>query len=148
VHEQEFLISRKTAIVSGGVVLAAAALSACTTYGKAPSQAPAGGSPSEGATAPRTPGSAALASTADVPVGSGLIVDDVVLTQPSAGVFKAFSTVCTHAGCAVSKIADGTIDCPCHGSKFNLDGTVAKGPASRPLDPKPIAVKGTSIVRA
>ena len=147
-HEREFLISRKTAIASGGVVLAAAALSACTTYGKTPSPAPAGGSPSEGATAPRPPGAATLATTADVPVGSGLIVDDVVLTQPSAGVFKAFSTVCTHAGCSGSKIADGTIDCPCHGSKFNLDGTVAKGPASRPLDPKPIAVEGTSIVLA
>lgn len=145
-HEQEFVVSRKTAIISGGVVLAAAALSACTTYGKAPS--PASGPPSEGPTAPGPPGAAALATTADVPVGSGLIVDDVVLTQPSAGVFKAFSTVCTHAGCAVSKIADGTIDCPCHGSKFNLDGTVAKGPASRPLEPKSIAVKGTSIVRA
>jgi len=146
VQEEEFVVSRKTAIVSGGVVLAAAALSACTTYGKAPSPAPAGGPPSEGATAPRPP-AAALATTADVPVGSGLIVDDVVLTQPSAGVFKAFSTVCTHAGCAVSKIAEGTIDCPCHGSKFNLDGTVAKGPASKPLNPKSIAVEGTSIVR-
>ena len=146
-QEEEFVVSRKTAIVSGGVVLAAAALSACTTYGKAPSPALASGPPSEGATAPRS-AAAALATTADVPVGSGLIVDDVVLTQPSAGVFKAFSTVCTHAGCAVSKIAEGTIDCPCHGSKFNLDGTVAKGPASRPLDPKPIAVEGTSIVLA
>lgn len=76
-----------------------------------------------------------------------MIIDDVVLTQPSAGVFKAFSAVCTHAGCTVSKIAEGTIDCPCHGSKFNLDGTVAKGPASRPLDPKSIAVEGTSIIR-
>lgn len=147
-HEQEFVISRKTAIVSGGVVLTAAALSACTTYGKTPSPAPAGGAPSEDAPAPRPPGAAALATTADVPVGSGLIVDDVVLTQPSAGVFKAFSTVCTHAGCTVSKIAEGTIDCPCHGSKFNLDGTVAQGPASRPLEPKRIAVEGSSIVRA
>lgn len=70
-HEKEFVISRKTAIVSGGVVLTAAALSACTTYGKTPSPAPAGGSPSEGATAPRPPGAPALATTADVPVGSG-----------------------------------------------------------------------------
>lgn len=146
-HEQEFVISRKTAIVSGGVVLTAAALSACTTYGKTPPPEPAGGSPSERVPAPRPTGAAALATTADVPVGSGLIVDDVVLTQPSAGVFKAFSTVCTHAGCTVSKIADGTIDCPCHGSKFNLDGTVANGPASRPLESKSIAVEGTSIVR-
>ena len=144
-QEEEFVISRKTAIIGGGAVLTAAALSACTTYGKAPSPAPADGSPPAGATAPEA-GAAALATTADVPVGSGLIVDGVVLTQPSAGVFKGFSTVCPHAGCSVSKIADGTIDCPCHGSKFNLDGTVAKGPASKPLEPKRIVVQGSSIV--
>jgi Rieske Fe-S protein len=146
-QEEEFVISRKTAIC-GGAVLTAAVLSACTTYGKAPSPAPADGSPPTEAAAPGTPGGAALATTADVPVGSGLIVDGVVLTQPSAGVFKGFSTVCTHAGCSVSKIADGTIDCPCHGSKFNLDGTVAKGPASRPLQSKDIVIQGSSIVLA
>ena len=148
-QEEEFVISRKTAIIGGGAVLTAAALSACTTYGKAPSQAPADGSPPADATAaPGTPGAAALATTADVPVGSGLIVDGVVLTQPSAGVFKGFSTVCPHAGCSVSKIADGTIDCPCHGSKFNLDGSVANGPATRPLPAEAISVQGDSIVRS
>jgi Rieske Fe-S protein len=75
-----------------------------------------------------------------------VITGDIVLTQPSAGVFKAFSAVCTHAGCTVSKVANGTIDCPCHGSKFNLDGTVATGPASRPLEPKTVLVRGDSIV--
>ena len=75
------------------------------------------------------PAANAIAKTADVPVGSGVIVDKVVVTQPSAGVFKGFSAKCTHKGCIVDKIADGTIDCPCHGSKFNLDGSVANGPA-------------------
>jgi Rieske Fe-S protein len=79
-------------------------------------------------------------------VGSGVIVDDIVVTQPSAGVFKGFSAKCTHKGCMVDKVADGTIDCPCHGSKFNLDGTVAKGPADKPLATENISVQGDSIV--
>jgi len=87
-----------------------------------------------------------LAKTADVPVGSGVIVDDVVVTQPAAGDFKGFSSVCTHAGCNVSEIVDGVIVCPCHGSKFNLDGSVANGPATKPLEAKAVAVQGDSIV--
>ncbi len=81
-----------------------------------------------------------------MPVGSGIIVDDVVIIQPTAGVFKGFSSVCTHAGCNVNKIADGKIVCPCHNSQFNLDGTVAKGPAKTPLDAKAVVVQGDSIV--
>ncbi|KAA0100064.1 Rieske (2Fe-2S) protein [Mycolicibacterium sp. P1-18] len=145
-HDDEFVISRKTAIISGGTVLTAAVLSACTTYGKAPTPPPDGGSPADATV--REPSGTALATTSDVPVGSGLIVDGVVLTQPSAGVFNGFSAVCTHAGCSVSKIADGTIDCPCHGSKFNLDGTVANGPASKPLEPKSIVIEDDSILLA
>jgi Rieske Fe-S protein len=73
-------------------------------------------------------------------------VGDVVVTQPSAGVFKGFSATCTHKGCTVDKVADGTIDCPCHGSKFNLDGSVAHGPAQKPLQVEAITVQGDSIV--
>ena len=106
--------------------------------------------PAQAARASKTSGPAApdgaIAKTSDVPVGSGVIVDDVVVTQPAAGDFKAFSSTCTHKGCTVNKIADGTIDCPCHGSKFNLDGTVAKGPATKPLEAKNISVEGDSIV--
>jgi Rieske Fe-S protein len=69
-----------------------------------------------------------------------------VVTQPTAGVFKGFSATCTHAGCTVKNVADGTINCPCHGSKFNLDGTVANGPAARPLEAKTVSVQGDSIV--
>ena len=75
-----------------------------------------------------------------------MIIDKVVVTQPTAGVFKGFSAKCTHAGCTVNKVADGTIDCPCHGSKYNLDGTVAHGPAQKPLEAENITVQGDSIV--
>ncbi len=139
---------RRNVIVGAGIGLAAAVLAACTTSEKKPaaepSSSPAGSAPagSSGAPAPAT----ALAKTADVPVGSGVIVDDIVVTQPTAGVFEAFSTVCPHAGCNVSKVTDGLISCPCHGSKFKLDGTVAEGPAKKPLETKVIKVQGDSIV--
>ena len=89
-----------------------------------------------------------ITKTSEVPVGGGVIVGEVVVTQPAAGDFKGFSSKCTHKGCTVNKVADGTIDCPCHGSKFNLDGSVANGPATQPLETKAIAVQGDSIVSA
>src|ERR1044072_1760810 len=76
---------------------------------------------------------AAVTTTADVPVGSGVIVDDIVVTQPTAGVFKGFSSVCPHAGCNVSSVENGNIVCPCHGRRFDLAGAVVKGPAPTPL---------------
>jgi len=49
---------------------------------------------------------------------------------------KAFSTRCTHAGCRLSQEINGTIICPCHGSRFDaMTGRVVNGPAFRPLDP-------------
>ena len=80
-------------------------------------------------------------------VGSGVIVGDIVVTQPTAGVFKGLSAICTHAGCTVSAVAGETIKCPCHGSRYNLDGSVARGPAFAPLRAEPISVQGDSIVR-
>ncbi|MFC9946894.1 Rieske (2Fe-2S) protein [Streptomyces pratensis] len=97
---------------------------------------------------PPASGGAELTGTADVPVGGGTIFKDrkIVVTQPAAGEFKAFSAVCTHAGCIVSTVADGTIDCACHGSRFSIkDGAVENGPATRPLPAERITVEGDSI---
>jgi Rieske Fe-S protein len=140
---------RKQFLLGAGVGLAASVLAACTTYGKkpeagsAPPTSTVGATPGTGAPGPAP---TAIAKTADVPVGSGVVVDEIVVTQPSAGEFKGFSTTCTHAGCAVNEVVDGTINCPCHGSKYNLDGSVANGPATKALEAKAVTVQGDSIV--
>ena len=139
-------LPRQQVIRGAGLVLTAGALAACSGGGDKAAATNDSSTTSAPAAAPLSGG--AIAKTADVPVGSGVIVDDVVVTQPSAGDFKAFSSTCTHKGCAVNKVADGTIDCPCHGSKYNLDGTVANGPATAPLEAKTISVQGDSIVLA
>ena len=89
----------------------------------------------------------ALGPASEVPVGGGMIYAEqkVVVTQPQQGDYVGLSATCTHQGCTVGEVADGTINCPCHGSRFNLDGTVANGPASEPLPEKPISVKGGTI---
>jgi Rieske Fe-S protein len=110
---------------------------------------PASGQPASPQPASGQPPSLAL--TSDVPVGGGKILADkkIVITQPRAGSFEAFTAVCTHQGCAVSSVSGGTINCPCHGSKFGIaNGSVVTGPAASALAPVSIKVQGTSIVRA
>ena len=141
----ELAVSRQKVLIGAGLGLVAAVIAACSSSGKTSESSPTSAAPSAPASA-ASPAAKAIAKTTDVPVGSGLIVGNVVVTQPSPGVFKAFSAKCTHAGCMVNKIADGTIDCPCHGSKFNMDGTVANGPAAAPLASENVTVQGDSIV--
>lgn len=137
---------RQQVLRGAGLVLAAGALAAC---GKNSDSADASAETStDDPTAGPPAAEQAIAQTADVPVGGGVIVGDVVVTQPAAGTFNGFSAKCTHAGCTLNKIADGTIDCPCHGSRFYLDGTVAKGPATKPLESRAVVVQGDSIVLA
>ncbi|MGZ8802588.1 MAG: QcrA and Rieske domain-containing protein [Mycobacterium sp.] len=131
----EVRVPRKTVIACAGVGLAAIALAAWSSGGDA------GGQPAASSAVPDV-----LTKTTDVPVGSGVIVGETVVTQPAAGDFKAFSAVCTHTGCLINEVADGTINCPCHGSKFSLDGAVVNGPATRPLNAEAITVQGDSII--
>ncbi|MEU6411206.1 Rieske (2Fe-2S) protein [Microbispora sp. NPDC046933] len=96
-------------------------------------------------------GGGELAKTSDIPQGGGKVFkdQDVVVTQPEAGQFKAFSAKCTHQGCPVSSVSNNEIVCPCHGSKFSAkDGSVTNGPATKPLAEKAITVSGDSITLA
>jgi nitrite reductase/ring-hydroxylating ferredoxin subunit len=112
--------SRRTVLLGAGAVgaaAAAAALAACSSDSK-----PAGSTPTKAAAGP-------LAKTSDIPVGGGKIFTSpqVVVTQPTAGTFKAFTSICTHQGCPVTQISNGLIMCPCHGSEYSItDGSVKR----------------------
>lgn len=94
------------------------------------------------------PGPVSIAA-ADVPIGGGVVIASgpYVVTQPSPGQFKAFSGVCTHTGCAVSKVPADGIFCACHGSVFAIaDGAVLRGPATSPLPEVPFRRQGDTLV--
>jgi Rieske Fe-S protein len=141
--------SRRAVLAGAGAIAAVTMVGGCATYDAG------GGAPPPPPLPPAQPGAdgvaappAALAQTGDIPVGSAVIFADrqVVVSQPAAGQFKAFTAVCTHQGCLVSDVQGQTIVCNCHGSKFNAaDGSVAGGPAGRPLKEVGIVVEGTDI---
>ena len=129
--------SRRAVLAAGGAIGVAGALAACGSgSGSATPTAPSsksGGTPTT------------LGPSTDVPVSGGKVYekDQVVVTQPAQGEFKAFSAVCPHQGCLVSSVADNVILCPCHGSLFNATtGAVEQGPAVRGL--APMAVKDSN----
>jgi Rieske Fe-S protein len=106
------------------------------------------GSGSSAAASAGSGAAGALASTSEIPVGSGMVfaARQVVVTQPTAGEYKAFTAVCTHMGCIVNQVSHGTIDCPCHGSEYSIKtGAVVRGPAPLPLAAKKIKITGESI---
>ena len=137
--------SRRAAIAGVGLAGLAAALTACGASGGSGSGSAQGSSNSGGSSGD------ALASTSEIPVGGGKVfsAEQVVVTQPAAGKFRAFSAVCTHEQCLVDRVANGTIDCPCHGSEFSVkNGSVVSGPAPSPLPEKSITVAGGKITLA
>ncbi|MFF7840306.1 Rieske (2Fe-2S) protein [Streptomyces ossamyceticus] len=154
--------ARRTMMAAAGAAGLAVALTACgsgdDSSGSSGTGGDAGGSANGGSTSgggtggdDAGSGGTELAKTSDIPEGGGKIFEDknVVITQPKAGEFKAFSSTCTHRGCAVKTVADGVINCPCHQSNFSItDGSVKSGPATEALPAKEIKVSGTSITLA
>jgi len=161
--------SRRDVLAMAGVgVLGAGLLAACggssdgaasaPTTAAAPTTAP----PTTGApttTAPTTAAPTSAAPTAagftvqttDIPVGSGKIYDQqkLVVTQPTAGQFKAFSAVCPHQGCNVAAIENEQIQCPCHASLFDITtGDRISGPAQTGLSTEKLTVSGTTVTVA
>ncbi|KJY44746.1 MULTISPECIES: Rieske (2Fe-2S) protein [unclassified Streptomyces] len=140
--------TRRTVLAAGAVAaLAGGTLTACGGEDKNPKSEPGSASTPQAAQSPSpssgTGGGKSLLKSSAVPVGGGTILKEekLVVTQPTAGSFRCFTAVCTHQGCLVNKVEAGTIDCPCHGSKFEIaNGAVAHGPATRPLAEKKISV--------
>ena len=139
--------TRRAVLAGAAGIAAVSVMAACGNDGGTDSSA-GSGSNNAGGTGGKTGGNGSLPKTTDVPVGGGVVVAgaDVVITQPSAGQFKAFSATCTHQGCTVADVSGGTINCGCHFSKFSAtDGSVKNGPATQPLPEKKITVSGTTI---
>lgn len=93
---------------------------------------------------------AVVSIPADVPTGLS-VVESVVVYREPGGAIHAFSGRCTHLGCRIDRVIGDEAVCPCHGSRYKADGTVAAGPASRPLrrlriDPDPAAGGWTARV--
>ncbi|WP_221176964.1 Rieske (2Fe-2S) protein [Nocardioides pocheonensis] len=137
-----------TGLAAAGVALplvAACGSSGSDSTGTVPST---GTSPTAAGTPASGGGGGGGIKTSEIPVGGGKIfpAQNIVVTQPTAGQFKAFSAICTHQGCPVNRVAGGTIDCPCHGSQFSIvDGSVKGGLAQRPLPEKTVKVTGDTL---
>ncbi len=138
-------VSRRTVVLGS---LSAGLLTACGNGATAnpSSPGPASVAASQG---PVSPG---LVPTSQVPLGGGAVVSDaqgnpVVVVQPAAGQYLAYSAVCPHAGCPVSEVSQNQIICPCHGSVFSsTDGSVLGGPAPSGLTPIPVKVSAGEVV--
>jgi Rieske Fe-S protein len=152
--------SSRRAVLAGTCAACVASLAGCARYTTSNGLAGAPAAPATTSSAPAGGGlsgggggaaSDVLAKTTDIPVGGGKILtaQKIVITQPTAGAFHAFTAICTHQGCIVDQVGGGTIDCPCHGSKYSaVNGSVVNGPATLPLAAVSIKVQGTSIIQA
>jgi cytochrome b6-f complex iron-sulfur subunit len=88
-----------------------------------------------------------VARPEDVAVGTVLVLSrhKIYVVRSSAG-FYALSSTCTHLGC-MTRYENRAIACPCHGSRFDLDGNVRGGPAPRPLPRLHISIdRGVLVV--
>ncbi|GAB3827585.1 hypothetical protein GCM10027610_011040 [Dactylosporangium cerinum] len=130
---------------------AAGLLTACGDDPEPPAAAAANpkGAPAATSTSATPAPAASLANTADVPVGGGTIVGDVLVVQPVAGTFKAYDAACPHKGVKVSPPKDGVATCPAHNSTFAItDGARMSGPATSGLKEIAITVDGSRIKQA
>jgi Rieske Fe-S protein len=124
-------LSRRSVIAGAAAIGVTSALVACG---------------SDAAPASSGAGTTTTVSASRVPVGGAAIVGDVVVSQPAAGSYKAFSAVCTHQSCLVSRIEGTKLTCPCHGSQFSAtDGSVITGPANRSLIARTVTASGDTL---
>lgn len=94
----------------------------------------------------------ALASYPDLAKPDGAIKiqpaaapDPVYVLSTGTGEYRAVSPICTHRGCTVD-VQGARLVCPCHGSTYDREGTVLRGPAERSLTRYPVARDGDTLV--
>jgi Rieske Fe-S protein len=102
--------------------------------------------------APTSPNSAFVMADGGGDNAPGDLAFGGFVVKDETGKVNVFAINCSHLGCPIGlNQKDKTFDCPCHGSRFHLDGTVLHGPAPAPLshltwtqgnDPTTIQVDG------
>lgn len=72
----------------------------------------------------------------------------ILVDHPSANVYNALSSICTHQSCQITGYDSGSSQfiCPCHGSQFDINGKVTQGPASAPLTKYQTQVSGNQLI--
>ncbi len=81
----------------------------------------------------------------DVPVGSAVIVGNFIITQPTPGVYHAYSATCPHQGAKISQVNGDTVTCTNHNSVFNItDGSPVSGPSRAGLKEAKLKTDGNN----
>ena len=150
--------TRRDILAGAGLVGLAGVVTACggsdkggTAASATPSQAGQSSAAAPSSVAAEPSGEAEgteLGKASAIPMGGGKVfpAEKVVVTQPEKGEYYAFTAVCTHMGCTVASVSGGTINCPCHGSKYSIeDGSVKRGPAPRALAKKKVKLEGDDL---
>ncbi|NBR54543.1 MAG: Rieske (2Fe-2S) protein [Micrococcales bacterium] len=84
------------------------------------------------------------ATIAQIKTSSGSLF--VLITQPKAGVYRAFNAACTHEGQMVTGVEGSNLVCPAHGASFSMDtGQANRGPAQMPLRKYTVTKTGTTL---
>jgi Rieske Fe-S protein len=96
---------------------------------------------------PDSPSEFNLGEASKFPIGSRTIKADIpAVIYNHEGEISAYSLACTHLGCTVEENGDG-FTCPCHGSRFDKDGEVLKGPAQTSLHPLRVEIQADQTVK-
>lgn len=85
----------------------------------------------------------------DVPVGSAVIVGNFIITQPTSGVYHAYSATCPHQGAKISQVNGDTVTCTNHNSVFSItDGAPVSGPSRAGLMEAKLKTDGNNKLTA
>ena len=139
--------TRRQFVVASGAA-AAAAVTGCGGGGSPSGPTPA---PTPAPTPPANEVRLALPAVGETVASSGVVLRDPIplaVTRLGAAQVVAVTRVCTHEGCTVDlpQKSLGTLDCPCHGSRYLVTGEVINGPAPRNLFSFPTRIEGGDVV--